>query len=142
MTSSPHETLRESSEAIVESVFRRLSGSSALHYNTADKALLRERCETLVQVLLESTAGHPRALAVYIREITRERISEGYHLHEVHLALTLLEKKAWEVCEKAIPDRDPLVKALALLTGVIGDAKDEVARVFVEHHERIANRAA
>ena len=86
-------------------------------------------------------AGGPAPFVAHVREIAGERAAEGYDLREIQLALSALEAQAWPLVTGAGGDTDVVVRRLALVTGVVGRGKDELARAFLEHKERAEARA-
>jgi hypothetical protein len=126
---------RTDSSELTDSVFNGLSRADAPHYGSIDPGELRQRCRRLVDAFLTSMAGAPAVFVEYVRGITDERIGEGYHLREIQLALSLLESTAWRlVVERS--EAASLVPNLGIVTGTVGAAKDELARVYLEHKER------
>jgi len=77
-----------------------------------------------------------------VRKVAGERAAEGYDLREIQLALSALEAQAWPLVTGAGGDTDVVVRRLALVTGIAGRGKDELARAFLEHKERAEARVA
>ena len=77
-----------------------------------------------------------------MRAIAGERAAEGYDLREIQHALSALEAQAWPLVTGAGGDTDVVVRRLALVTGIVGRGKDELARAFLDHKERAEARAA
>ena len=86
-------------------------------------------------------AGGPAPFVAHVRTIAGERATEGYDLREIQHALSALEAQAWPLVTGAGGDTDVVVRRLALVTGVVGRGKDELARAFLEHKERAEARA-
>lgn len=101
------------------------------HYSTASVDLVRERCARLVGAFVESASGNPAPFVNYVRRIARERGAEGYGLDEIQQALSSLEARAWQVPVEG-SSVGSLVRHLSIVTGTIGRAKDELARLFLE----------
>ena len=78
----------------------------------------------------------------HVRAIAGERAAEGYELREIQHALSALEAQAWPIVTGAGGETDVVVRRLALVTGIVGRGKDELARAFLEHKERAEARAA
>jgi hypothetical protein len=78
----------------------------------------------------------------HVRRVAGERASEGYPLAEIQHALSALEAQAWPIVTGAGGDTDVVVRRLALVTGIVGRGKDELARAFLEHKQRAEARAA
>lgn len=126
---------------LVDTVERRLRTSATPHYHAAAPDLLRERVARLVGAFLEGACAGPEPFLVHVRHVADERADEGYFLEEVQAALSALEERAWQLLvEHAQPAR--LVSELAFVTGLVGAAKDELARVYLRHKERAELRAA
>jgi len=107
----------------------------APHYEAAGPEILGQRCRRLVEAFLASMAGGPAPFVTYVRQITEERISEGYYLPEMQQALSILESRAWQVAVERSTIVN-LVPHLGIITGTIGAAKDELARVCLAHKQR------
>ena len=113
------------------------------HYREAPPAERRARVERLVAAFLEAVrASGPGPFVAHVRAIAGERAAEGYELREIQHALTALEAQAWPIAVGAGGETDVVVRRLALVTGIVGRGKDELARVFLEHKERAEARAA
>lgn len=130
-----------SSQDLIDSVERRLRTTAAPHYRAAEPGLLRERVARLVGAFLEAACNGPEPFVAHVQRLTEERIGEGYYLEEVQLALSALEERAWQLLtQHAEPER--LVGQLAFVTGLVGGAKDELARIYFRHKEHADLRAA
>ncbi len=130
------------SSDLVSTLERRLDSAAAPHYRDSQPGQLHERCTRLVGALLAATAeGAPWAFAAHVRRITDERIEEGYLLGEIQLALSVLEARAWQLAVEH-SSADTLVRNLAFVTGLIGQAKDELARAYLAHKLRADARVA
>jgi hypothetical protein len=120
-----------------------LLAQDAPHYREAAAAERRARVERLVAAFLEAVrAAGPAALVAHVRAIAGERAEEGYPLGEVQHALSALEAQAWPIVAGAGGETDVVVRRLALVTGIVGRGKDELARAFLEHKERAEARAS
>ena len=129
------------SQDLVASVERRLRTSDTPHYQASEPDLLHERVARLVGAFLEATCAGIEPFVSHVRHVADERADEGYFLEEVQAALSGLEERAWQLLtERAEPAR--LVPLLAFVTGLVGAAKDELARVYLRHKERAELRAA
>jgi hypothetical protein len=87
-------------------------------------------------------AGGPAPFVAHVRAVAGERAAEGYPLAEIQHALSALEAQAWPLVTGAGGDTDVVVRRLALVTGIVGRGKDELARAFLEHKQRAEARAA
>jgi hypothetical protein len=122
--------MKEEQTAIEDGLVEDLTRGPWQHYRTADTGVLRGRCANLVRALVESANGNPAALVKHVRRICGERINEGFQLEEVQHALSCLEARAWRVAVERSSIGD-LVRHLSIVTGGIGGAKDELARVYL-----------
>jgi len=129
MSTTLAELLRAEAGAIVEELACELRRLDAPHYRALSDELLRLRCQRLVEAFLLSSGGNPRPFEDYVRQITSQRISEGYYLAEMQEALRLLEQRAWQLAVDG-SNVASVVRHLGIITGTIGRAKDELARAF------------
>jgi hypothetical protein len=121
--------IRAEASAIAEDLASELRQAQAPHYRDTGESLLRLRCQRLVEAFLESCSGNPAPFESYVREITAQRMAEGYYLEEIQQALTLLERRAWQLAVDGSSVGN-LVRHLSIITGTIGRAKDELGRAF------------
>jgi len=120
----------------VETLYNELKKSGARHYHASDQAVLMERCRRLAREFIESLRDSPARFAAYLREIASCRIAEGFRLPEIQMALSLFEQEVWKCCEKNLEDREDLLKGLRMASWIIGNAKDELARTYLEQKEK------
>jgi hypothetical protein len=135
MTSARPALSREDACELTDALHQGLRGRGRSHYEALDAADLAQRCSRLVDAFLTSLEGEAGAFVDYVRRITEERIAEGFYLPEIQMALSLLEARAWHI----VVDRSSigaLVGHLSVVTGTIGAAKDELARVYLAHKQR------
>lgn len=121
--------------ALPERLMGDLRTSLAPHYQQADRELLLRRCRLLIEAFLSTADGDPNALARHVRKITEERIGEGYYLSEIQRALNALEARAWDAAINGSSVAD-LVGHLTLIRDAIGQAKDDLARIYLAHKEQ------
>lgn len=126
---------REDACELADALFEGLHGTARSHYETIDAADLRRRCARLVDAFLASLEGEAGAFIDYVRRITEERIAEGFYLPEIQQALSFLETRAWHIVVGR-SSIGALLGHLSLVTGTIGAAKDELARVYLAHQQR------
>ena len=120
-----------------------LLAQDAPHYREAAADERRARLERLVAVFLEAVrAGGPAPFVAHVRAIAGERVAEGYPLAEIQRALSALEAQAWPIVTGAGGETDVVVRRLALVTGIVGRGKDELAGAFLDHKERAEAEAA
>jgi hypothetical protein len=129
-------------DALAASLEASLLAQDTPHYREEPPAERRARVAQLVAAFLEGVqAGGPAPFVAHVRAIAGERAEEGYDLREVQHALSVLEAQAWPIVVEAGGDTEMIVRRLALVTGVVGRGKDELARSFLEHKERAEARA-
>jgi hypothetical protein len=129
--------------ALAAGVEAALLAQDAPHYRGAPHDERRARVERLVAVFLDALrVGGPAPFVSHVRRIAGERASEGYPLPEIQHALSALEAQAWPIVTGAGGDTDVVVRRLALVTGIVGRGKDELARAFLEHTLKAEARAA
>ncbi len=129
--------------ALAAGVEAALLAQDAPHYRSAPPDERRARVERLVAVFLDAVrAGGPAPFVDHLRRVAGERASEGYPLAEIQHALSALEAQAWPIVTGAGGETDVVVRRLALVTGIVGRGKDELARAFLEHKLRAEARAA
>jgi hypothetical protein len=131
MRTTLYQAIGERADALAAELFENLHGADTPHYRLAPADVLRRRCRALVDAFVRACEGDTEALAVHVRGVTRERIAEGYYLAEIQRALNLLEASAWHAVVERSSVLD-LLHHLSLITTVIGRAKDELAREFLE----------
>ena len=132
MSTELHDLLRNHAGELSETVARRLRMSTAPHYRIVNPQLLLARAERFIEAFLTSLAAAPATFTDFIGNIAEERISEGYHLHEIQFALNILQEKVWQLVVEQVP-LDEQVQHLSLVTATISDAKDMLAQVYLEH---------
>ena len=129
-------------DALAAGLEAALLAQEAPHYREAPPAERRARVEQLVAAFLTAVdASGPAPFVAHVRAIAGERAEEGYDLREIQHALSALEAQAWPLVVEAGGDTEVVVRRLALVTGVVGRGKDELARAFLDHKERAEARA-
>jgi hypothetical protein len=127
---------------LTEALFTGLrNAATAPHYEAIDAAALAKRCRLLVDVFVTALEGNGALFVDYVHRITEERIGEGFYLPEIQHALSLLESGAWQIVVER-SNVASLVRNLGIVTGVVGAAKDELARVYLAHKQRAEADAA
>jgi hypothetical protein len=135
MTHELAELIQAEAGALADELASELRRANAPHYRCLGEAVLRRRCQQLVQAFLESCASRPDAFEAHVHRITEQRMSEGFYLDEMQQALTILERRAWQVAVEG-SNVAQLVRHLSIVTGTIGRAKDELARAFCAGKQR------
>jgi hypothetical protein len=119
-----------------------LLAQDAPHYRQAAPDDLRARCERLAAAFVAAVRrGSAQPFESYVRGIAEQRVAEGFLLREVQLALSALEAQVWPLVVEAGGATDTVVQRLALVTGIVGRGKDELARVFMEQRQTAEARA-
>jgi len=129
--------LAERAGALGAAVETALLAQDVPHYRDASPQLLRDRCDRLVAAFVDSARqGGSSSFERYVRSIVEERVAEGFALREVQHALSALESRLWPTVVDAGGDTATVVRRLALVTGIVGRGKDELARAFLESKEK------
>lgn len=137
------EILAARQSELAERLAAELLAHDAPHYREAPADELRARCDRLAAALVESVRrGGPEPFSAHVRGIVGERIAEGFALREVQQALSSLEEQVWPIVAAGGGDTDAVVRRLAVVTGIVGRAKDELARAFLEQLERCGAQRA
>ena len=130
-------------DALAAGVEASLLAEDAPHYREAPADERRARVAALVAAFLDAArAGGPGPFVAHVRRIAGERAAAGYLLREIQLALGALEAQAWPIVVDAGGPPDLLVRRLALVSGIVGRGKDELARAFLDYKEKAEARAA
>lgn len=128
-------TLDEHREMIVYTVMHQLTGPGAQHYSRLTGSELRVRVEELCQAFTGTVATGGDGFIEHILRIAHQRVSEGYALREVLLALRIFEETVWRLVKVHVPLEEQ-VDCLAEATSIIGAAKDELAEAYLVLLER------
>jgi hypothetical protein len=130
-------------DALAAGLEASLLAQDAPHYRAEPPAERRERVARLVAAFLTAVdASGPAPFVAHVRAIAGERAAEGYDLREVQHALSALEAQAWPLVVEAGGDTETVVRRLALVSGIVGRGKDELARAFLDRQERAEARVA
>jgi hypothetical protein len=130
------QVMSENRDVLQDEIFLRLNAAGALNRHVLEEDPLRERIADLVGAFLASLQNDPEVFVSYVAGITVERIDEGVVLHELQLALVVLEEKAWQLVVESISLTDQ-VRSLGLITLIVGTAKDRVAGIYLHHLELV-----
>jgi len=134
MSNALFDVLSQNKDHLLAGVLLKLKSSSAQHYQHLDEQVLQARVRHLVESFLLSIEQQPSVFIDYIRSIAKERISEGFFLHEMQTALQILEEMVWKlVADSVLPDQQ--IRSLGIVTGIIGAAKDQLAHNYLRHLE-------
>ena len=136
------QTLTARQEDLGRGLVEALLAQDAPHYRDTPAEELQARCSRLVAAFVDSVRrGGPEPFTGYVRGIAGERIVEGFALREVQQALSSLEEQVWPLVAASGGDTESVVRRLAVVTGIVGRGKDELARAFLEQLERCGARA-
>ncbi len=127
-----HDLVAAHEDELVERTLRRVLASGAPHYVARPGDDARARIEGLAQGILRATRGNRGALVEHVRRILEQRLDEGFRLNEIQMALGCFEDEIWRLCVARIADRDELVDCLSTAAGLVGEAKDELGRLYLE----------
>ena len=126
-----HEYVADQAAGLANDLADALKHAAAPHYAAADGATLHDRARLLVDAFVTALEHGPPSFVDYVRHMTEARISEGYYLPEIQTALSLLEDRTWRIVVSEAPVSE-LVSHLGCVTTVVGKAKDEIARVYLD----------
>lgn len=133
--------LDEHHELLVYNMMHQLSVPEAKHYQKLQGPELRVRVEELCTSFTGAVATGSQVFVDHILTIARERVTEGYALREVQLALRVFEENIWRLVTVHVP-LEQQVDCLALATSIVGRAKDELAESYLVLLERCEARQA
>jgi len=143
MDASLLELLAPRADALAGELARLLLAQDMPHYKETPRAELDARCARLVSAFLDAVRqGGAEPFVRHVRAIVEERLAEGFALREVQEALSSLEQRVWPIVVEGGGDTATVVRRLAVVTGIVGHAKDALARAFIEQLERSDARAA
>jgi hypothetical protein len=129
--------LDERAGALGAAVETALLAQDVPHYRDAHPRVLRDRCDRLVAAFVAAARqGGPPSFERYVRSIVDERVAEGFALREVQHALSALESRLWPLVVDLGGDTATVVRRLAVVTGIVGRGKDELARAFLDRKEK------
>ena len=130
-------------DALGAGLVRALLAHDTPHYRETPAHELRARCDRLVAAFLEALRrGGEEPFVRHVRAIVQARLAEGFLLREVQQALSSLEEQVWPIVAAADGDTATVVKRLAVVTGILGRGKDELARAFIDQLERCGAQAS
>lgn len=124
--------LGEQRDAILDVAFAELDRRRVRHYETTGPEETRRRLERLYDALLRAAATRDLGeILGYAGRIAADRYGSGYGLSEVQTAFNVLEESIW-MCVFAELDPAAHAETLSVVSTVLGAAKDELARRYVE----------
>ena len=123
-----------------DTITKELRSGDLPHYGEIEISRLKARVDRFVDAFVESTTGEPLAFVRFIERLAEERIAEGYYLEEIQRVLNLLWQHSW----KAVVDHAPAesrLEELEVISRTVGDAKDELARIYLARTLEVNTRA-
>jgi hypothetical protein len=126
-----HDYVADQAAGLADELADALKHAAAPHYDSVDDKTLHARTRRLVDAFVVALDHGPTSFVAYVRQMTEERIGEGYYLREIQTALSLLEERMWRMVVAEAPINE-FVSQLGCVTSVIGKAKDELASVYLE----------
>lgn len=114
-----------------------LLAHDAPHYRDTPRDELLGRCRRLVDAFLAALrSGGAGPFVGHVRSIVEARLAEGFSLREVQQALSTLEQQVWPIVATSDGDTETVVRRLAVVTGIVGRGKDELACAFLDRLEQ------
>jgi hypothetical protein len=125
-------TISEHQDEMIANVCNRLQKITKSHYEVIDYERHVERELEALNALVNSIETQdPVYFNKYIKDIGIIRSAEGYRLSEVQQALRIFEEELWRLLRKYLAAGEPLIKMLCVCNWIFGEAKDELARVYI-----------
>lgn len=130
--------LFEAEEDIVNEITRRLRESELEHYRQMETIDLRPRVQDLYTAYRESVlSGDETIFSVYVGDIGRTRLHQGYGLEELLVVLDAVFDVVWEAATAAFREAGgeavPDFKRLAL---AVSAGKGRLATVYAEESKK------
>jgi hypothetical protein len=123
--------LRERGDTLVAEALTMMTEARLEHYDAAGLPTVRQRLATLLDVVLSCLeAGEADEIVAYMTRVGRERFSAGYDLLEVQTSANVMEETLWRRIPSLV-DPAEVPRALGLVNGLFGTAKDALARTYV-----------
>ena len=128
-------------EAILHGALSAMNRSHLKHYEASGASCTREQLAACLNLIQQSLAEkHLDPLTAHIEKVAKERFAAGYDLSEVQTAINVLEETIWKAIVEHVGTKD-LATSLGLVSTVIGAAKDQLARTWVELASRTRTTA-
>lgn len=123
--------LRARRGEILDAAALGMARSCMRHYSELTRLDVRVRLETLYEWVVDAVERRDlAAICGWARGLAAERYERGYDLGEVQTAFNTLEEELWRAILRDLrPAR--YADALAVVTTVLGAAKDALAREYV-----------
>jgi len=123
--------LEDARAEILDEATQAIQRSHLGHYEVSGPEQLRERLETLFDIVVECLRERSLDRVVkYSERIGQDRFSAGFGIGEVQTAFNVLEESMWHRVALGVPTEE-LAEGLGLLSTVLGVGKDALARTYV-----------
>ena len=125
------ELLERERDHIVEAAVTAIRQTHLVHYERSGSDEVRRRVEILFDRLHEAVAHHDlHPMVEYASSLADTRFNAGFDLSEVQAAINAVEEAAWAAILASVPP-EQLGESLGLVTTVLGEGKDALARTYV-----------
>lgn len=126
------ETLEARRDALVDEATLALDQARLRHYGKVGAEVARERVGALLDSVMASVRdGSPVAAVQHADTVARDRFTSGFGIEEIQVAFNLLEEAMWRLLVSQGSGQS-LAVDLGLIGSVMGAAKDQLARTYVE----------
>ena len=122
------ELLERERDHIVEAAVTAIRQTHLVHYERSGSDEVRRRVEVLLQQAVAHHDLHP--MVEYASSLADTRFNAGFDLSEVQTAINAVEEAAWAAILASVPP-EQLGESLGLVTTVLGEGKDALARTYV-----------
>jgi len=125
------ELLENSSEKVVKDSVETMRRVNVKHYSFNGPESLRKKIYLLYDHVFQSVI-HKNVVPFvsYVQKMAAQRFESGFELQEVQTVLNVLEESLWREVLYQMPREDQL-KALGLISSIVGSGKDALARTYV-----------
>lgn len=125
------ELLERERDHIMEAAVTAIRQTHLVHYQSSGSDEVRRRVEILFDRLHEAVAHHDlHPMVEYASSLADTRFNAGFDLSEVQAAINAVEEAAWAAILASVPPKQ-LGESLGLVTSVLGEGKDALARAYV-----------
>lgn len=123
--------VQQQSTKIVDEAVEGLQRAHLTGYSQAGPDVTRQRLESLLGIVTEAIGTHDLGhMLAHAETIAHERYEGGYDLSEVQTAFNVLEEVLWKhIIGQLAPDQQ--ADALGLVSTILGEGKDSLARCYV-----------
>jgi hypothetical protein len=129
--------LFEAEEEIVNEITRRLRESALEHYRQMETIDLRPRVQDLYVAYRESVlSGDETIFSVYVGDIGRTRLHQGYGLEELLFVLDAVFDVVWEAATAALGEMGDALPDFKRLALGVSSGKGRLATVYAEESKK------